>query len=72
MARKKVRIFSFNWLEDGYGAGVMLVAATTREEAIELAKQNSQYWINCTEELSLKFNGKYIEPIVILSSRYQE
>lgn len=72
MARKKVRVYSFSWDAGGYGDGIMLVAATSIEEAVECAKKESGYWTNCCEELALKFNGKYTEPIVILSSYYQE
>lgn len=72
MAVKKIKVFSFNWDEGGWGGGIMLVAATTQEEAIECAQKHSKYWTDCSENTTLKYIGKYTEPIVILSSYYQE
>lgn len=69
-----MKIFEFNWESDGYGSGIMLVAANKLEEAEDLAKSRSKYWKHdgFPARSDIKYVGKSKEPVIILEQYYQE
>lgn len=67
-----MKIFEFTWDAGGYGNGVMLVAANTREEAEKFARTESRHWHFDGERHDIAFIGNTNKPGIVLSQYYQE
>ncbi len=71
MAKKKLKIFTINWNEGGFGGGMCLIAAADPEAAREIAKEEGWQFIDewTTEIVGASYSG---DPGMLSSSKYQE